>query len=285
MIQEFFSSWDLFHNTYVVGWVIGAMLALIGVIVVARDQIFIGAAVSQASTLGIAVAMASGTWFAQQPTWVESEMFLSAMAVAFSVLAALLTTRGGGAGRESHEAITGWVFLFAASMSILLVSHSPHGLEEIQRLLSSSIIGATTGDVWLFSTLAVISAAAIGCFHRRILLLIMDPSTAAATGMRTWWWETMLAAWTGIVIGLSIRSSGMLYTFGCLILPPLAAKNVSREVRPMFLLSPIFAIITGVVAFILANHFDFPPAQMCVAALAVVVACLWCVRGIMKLVT
>jgi ABC-type Mn2+/Zn2+ transport system permease subunit len=46
VIQEFLASWPLFHHTYLVGWLIGLLLALGGVLVVARDQIFIGAAVS-----------------------------------------------------------------------------------------------------------------------------------------------------------------------------------------------------------------------------------------------
>ena len=54
-------SWALFHNTHLVGRLIRLLLALIGVLVVARDQIFIGAAVSQASTLGIAIALAVGS--------------------------------------------------------------------------------------------------------------------------------------------------------------------------------------------------------------------------------
>ena len=43
---------------------IGVLLSLVGVFVVARDQIFIGAAVSQASLFGIAVGMWSGHLFA-----------------------------------------------------------------------------------------------------------------------------------------------------------------------------------------------------------------------------
>ena len=148
MIQEFVASWPLFHNTYLVGWLIGLLLALVGVLVVARDQIFIGAAVSQASTLGIALALGLGSWTATEALeWLHADAFLSAMAVVFSVLAALLTARGEAAAQESHEAVTGWVFLLSASGAILIVSHSPHGLDEIHRLLSSSIIGATQRNV------------------------------------------------------------------------------------------------------------------------------------------
>jgi hypothetical protein len=111
VIQEFVASWPLFQNTYLVGWLIALLLALVGVLVVARDQIFIGAAVSQASTLGVALALGLGSWAATETLeWLHADAFLGAMAVAFSILAALLTARGGAAAQETHEAITGWVF-------------------------------------------------------------------------------------------------------------------------------------------------------------------------------
>jgi ABC-type Mn2+/Zn2+ transport system permease subunit len=144
VIHEFIASWPLFHNTYLVGWLIGLLLAPVGVLVVARDQIFIGAAVSQASTLGIALALGVGSWAATETLeWLHADAFLSAMAVVFSILAALLTGRGSEDGKESQQAVTGWVFLVSASGAILIVAHSPLGLDEIHRLLSSSIIGAT----------------------------------------------------------------------------------------------------------------------------------------------
>src|SRR5215213_7047601 len=154
MIDSFISSWDLFHNTYLAGWLIGLALSVVGVLVVAKDQIFIGAAVSQASALGVALAMWAGTAMGGSAAhWLDSDSALSFMAVLFSVVAALVTSFAGSRIRESHEAITGWIFLLAASVSVLILSHSPHGLEEVQRLISSSIIGATATDVTVLSAL------------------------------------------------------------------------------------------------------------------------------------
>ena len=131
--------------------------------------------------------------------------------------------------------------LTAAASLDLVVSHSPHGLEEIHRLLSSSIIGASGGDVWTFGTLAAVTAVGLAVTHQRLLLLAIDPAMAAAVGLRVRRWTVLNSAWLGLVVGLSIRSSGMLYTFGCLVLPALVAKNVCREVRPMFLVAPVVA--------------------------------------------
>jgi ABC-type Mn2+/Zn2+ transport system permease subunit len=38
----------------------------------------------------------------------------------------------------------------------------------------------------------------------------------------------------------------------------------------MFLVAPLVALMTGAIAFVLANHYDYPPAQMTVALLSLV---------------
>jgi ABC-type Mn2+/Zn2+ transport system permease subunit len=289
VLREFYESWDLFHNTYLEGWLIAFVLSLVGVVVVARDQIFIGAAVSQASTVGIALALVAAglaphpgehpVTLTHPDYWLHSDTFQATMAVSFSIIAALVTARGGRVRRESYEAFTGWVFLVSASLSVLLLAHSPHGLEEIHRIHSSSIIGATELDVWAFAVFAVVTAVAIMLVHARLLLFAMDPSMAAAVGMRTNLWAAAISVWLGLAIGLSIRASGMLYTFGSLVLPALVAKNICREVRPMFWVSPLVALGTASVGFILANHFDFPPAQMTVALMGLSLVGVWLWRA------
>jgi ABC-type Mn2+/Zn2+ transport system permease subunit len=288
-IQSFFASWRLFHNSYLVGWLVGVLLALVGVMVVARDQVFLGAAVSAASTLGIAIALAAssvfplhseGSTLAHSPSWLCCDSFQVIMAVAFSVLAALATSRADRAKRESHEAITGWVFLLSTSLSVLVVAHSPHGLEEIHRIHSSSIIGATATDVGVFSVLVAATLVFLLAAGRRLLLLVMDPSMAAAAGMKVGRWAAAESLWLGLVVGLSIRTSGMLFTFGGLVLPPLVAKNLCREVRPMFFVAPVVALATNTLGFVLANRYDFPPAQMNVAVLCFSLLAAWGLRRV-----
>ena len=280
MIESFINSWALFHNTYVAGWLIGLCLALVGVLVVAKDQIFIGAAISQASTFGLAVAIWAASFIGGAfGEWLGSDSALALMAVVFSIAAALITSFARRSDRESHEAVTGWIFLFSASASVLVVSRSPHGLEEIQRLMSSTIIGATPADVGIFCVLLTMSILTLVFYRRLILLLVMDPTTASAAGVRTRTWSFALAIWLGLCIGLSIRISGMLYTFGFLVLPALVAKNLCREVRPMFIIAPVAALLAGVLGFVFANHWDFPPGQMCVAILATLLAGAWGLRA------
>lgn len=304
MIQEFLDSWALFHWTYIEGWLIALLLSLIGVVVVARDQIFLGAAVSQASTVGIALTLyvaslvpihahvsPPGSFMEAaadevSDTWLHSDAFQSVMAVVFSIVAALLTNRASRAQTESYEAITGWIFLISASLTVLLLAHSPLGEKQIQRLHSSSIIGATPADAGVFAAFCAVIIAVVIVAHRRILLFVTDPAMAAAVGMKVRWWSNGVALCLGLAIGLSIQSSGMLYTFGLLVLPALVAKNLCREVQPMFLVSPCVALATAGVSFVLANYsyFDFPPAQMTVALLAAALVLVWAFKWIRRVV-
>jgi ABC-type Mn2+/Zn2+ transport system permease subunit len=101
---------------------------------------------------------------------------------------------------------------------------------------------------------------------------------ARAVGMNIPLWRGLTAAWLGLAIGLSIRSSGTIYTFGCLVLPALVAKNLCREVGPMFWVSPVAAVAAGIAGFMIANHYDYPPGQMTVALLSILLIAAWGVR-------
>jgi zinc transport system permease protein len=280
MIRTFLESWALFYQSYLAGWLISFLLSLIGVLVVARDQIFIGAAVSQASTFGIALAMwATAILHLDLFPWFQPDLFFSGMAVVFSVMAAFATGTAGETGKESHEAVTGWVFLISASLSILIVSHSPHGLEEIHRILSSSIIGATLADVLVFAALVLLSASFLVFLYPKILLFALDRTMAVAVGMKLGTWNAIISVWLGLAIGLSIRASGMLFTFGCLVLPPLIAKNLCRKVRSMFIVSPVAGVGIAILGFALANHYDYPPGQLTVALYCLGLMVAWIVRS------
>ena len=280
MIAAFVDSWALFHDAYLAGWLIGVLLSLVGVFVVARDQIFIGAAVSQASLLGIAAGIWSGSLLGAAGWW-GSELFHALMGGLFAMLAAFVTARAAHrGGRETPEAVTGWVFLVATSGSILLMSHNRLGMEEINRLLSSTIIGAHRQDVWVFLGLTALTGLVLSLKYRSVVLIALEPDMARVAGLRVGLWNGLLSAWLGIVIGFSIHVSGVVYAFASLVLPALIAKNLGRTARSLFFLAPCISLGTGVIAFVLANHYDFPPGQAAAACLCVLLAAAWLLRAV-----
>lgn len=280
MIHDFISSWSLFRDSYLAGWLMALLLPALGVLVVARDQIFVGAAVSQASLLGIACALRliALLGLASVP-WLHADVVVATAAGIFAVLAALLTAGGRARRGDSHESITGFVFLASASGAVLLMAHSPHGMEEINRLLASTIIGATLSDVVLLLALLVTTAVVVARRSSELLLLVMDAEMAEAVGLRVARWNVGIAVWLGVVVGLSNRVAGAIFTFGCLVLPALAARNLCREVRTMFVVAPLLGLASAVIAFVLAHTLDYPPGQTTAFIQCLVLVAAWGVRS------
>ncbi len=280
-MAEFLAAWSLFGVTWGVGLLAAVLLATVGVWLVARDHIFLGAAVAQASTLGVALGLwLAGSGAAASLAWLDSDAVPAGLAVLGSVATAWLAARGGDAGLESEESITGWVFLVAASLPVLMLAHSPHGLEEVHRLMFSTLLTASGTDLGVFLLLAFATGIGVAHTWERLLLLTLDPQMAAAVGLRRSLWAGATAVWLGVAAGLSLRVAGLLYTFGCLVLPALIAKNVCREVRPMLWVSPLVAAAGAVLGFLLAHRLDLPPAHVTVCLLGVGLLGAWWLRGL-----
>jgi ABC-type Mn2+/Zn2+ transport system permease subunit len=265
MIQDFIDSWNLFANTYLCGWLIAVALAQLGCLVIARNQAFLGAAVAQASAGGVALAI-----------WISSAWGIAALgadsgeeghpghAIA-AIIAAVLASMAGLSRGRAGDSATSWLFLMGGCVPMLLLARHPHGLEEVNRLFTSTLIGATSTDVWIFAGMAVILATGLALWRRRISLVVLDPTFASAVGIPVAWWSAGLALILGVALGLSIASSGTLYSFGCLVLPALIARSWCRTLSGMFIAAPTIALVLAVIAFVWANAHDLPPGQMAVA--------------------
>lgn len=273
-MSGFLDSIALFGPTYAVGLLSAATLAAVGVWVVARDQIFLGAAVSQASALGVAVALVAAE-SVHTAAWLTSDAAAMGLAVLAAVITAWFATRPRGDAGASPEAVTGWIFLLASALPVLMLAHSPHGLEEIQRLLFSTLLAVSDRDVALFGGLALLTGVLIARLHDSLLLFAVEPETAEAHGLRRIRWRLATAVWLGLCVGLSMRAAGMLFTFGSLVLPALIARNLVTEVRTLAWAAPAIATCTTAASFVLSHTFDLPPAHTAVGLLAALLPVAW----------
>lgn len=257
MISGFVESWPLFQWTYLAAFGLSVALSSLGVVVVTRGQVFIAAAISQASLLGLAVNL----WLGLGSPVIAATTLSGAAALA---TARKRVHRPGFSGEEA----TGWLFLACGSLAILVLAKQPVGLKEVQAMMASSVLGATPWDAAVFGALGLMALLAPRLAGSRLVLLITDPTMASAVGMRVGVWVGGIAVVLGVTTGMAVQATGLLFAFGCLVLPALIAKNVCRDVAPMFWVAPAVALGAVGVGFVLAHHFDFPPGQVVVAVLA-----------------
>ncbi|MCA8948852.1 MAG: metal ABC transporter permease [Planctomycetes bacterium] len=265
-------SWELFGDAILTGVLLSALLPLLGAILVLRHQIFLAAAIAQSGNLGIAVGIALGLGGHAHGSDVHGHATETVLGLLFAAATGALAMRALTAAASSLEARAVWTFLFASSAALLLLNDAPHGRQEIQRLMLSSLLGASRADVAIAAALLALSVAAFGWRRRALLLWATDPESAAAYGHRTAVWDLVVGGWIGIAIGFAIHSSGLPFAFGGAVLPVLFARAVTRTLRGTLLVAPLFGAASFGVAFVAGDRLDLPPGQCTVALQAIAAA-------------
>ena len=269
MIHSFIESWSLFGDTYLTAWALAVMLAVVGIPVVARDQIFLGAAVTQTALLGVAVGyLVANSEVVFHSSWANKTVIISLFSVGFAV-ATTVFTMCLCQDRHTPESLTGWLFLAATGLTYVVLAKSPFGLKGVSERVSSSLIGASRADSIMFSILAVAVCIAARQFFRPLMLVTFDRHMAIACGLTVRRIELIMALAIGLILGLALRASGMLYAFGYLVLPALFARQLCRNMRTVFIVAPIAALLIAVAAFAIGNHWDLPQAPLAVSLMAV----------------
>jgi len=240
------------------GCATGAACAVIGVYVVLNRMVFLGAALAQLSAAGIAFGFLLG-------------VHATAPAILFALGGvALLAFRRGTSGITT-DALLGVVFAVAWAASILMVSRSAQGADELNHMLQGNILTATHGDVRVLAALLAAILALHLLFARRFIFVSFDPETAGTLGLRTGLWRFFLYASLGATIALTIHVVGILVVFALLVLPPIGGLLLGRRLPSVFAVSVMLALAGVFAGLLISFHADLSSGAAIVACLGVLV--------------
>lgn len=264
MLSEFIESWELFAESYLLGLALSALLPLIGIIVILRKQLFIAAAISQSSILG----MAFGLWahFLTHNADILTFLNNGFTVLLFSFLASLLCIRSLKQTSGQREIATVLVFVLSTSIAFLLLAHSPFGLKEVQERMSSSLISSSINEFYICITILCLLALFWYFFYRPIILVCTDPETAEAMGWPVITWEFILSSIIGLGIGWAVHLSGWLHTFGLLLLPVFIARVYCKSIFQVLFVAPILGVTISFISYIIAHKLNVPFSQIAIAS-------------------
>jgi len=250
--------WALFGTSWSALLLAALALAIPGVLVVGRRQIFLSLGVGQATTAGIALALLlTGAAHIH-------DLGGSIAALLAALAASLFCWR-------SDDRRVAWLFAAGASTTMIVAAQRPFGMHDIQALLASGVIGAQAIDVIALTLLSLVAAVVAAVAPRSLRLLVIDPEHARACGVATRRWNLALALWTGLLLAVTVRVTGLLFAFAFLVLPPLAAAALAREARHCCWSAPLIGVAAAAAGILLGHGCDLPPAQAAVAVLAAIV--------------
>ncbi len=206
--------------------------------VLARGIVFIDLAIAQIAGLGVIVADGLG-WEAQ-----GGRVQIAACVAA--LLGALLLTWTEKRWPEVQEALIGVLFVFAASVEMLLLANNPHGGEHLKDLLVGQILWVTPASLLPVAMLyAVVLALWFGLRERL--------GQAGFYGL------------FAVAVTQSVQLVGIYLVFTSLIVPALASRAYGSK-RSLAVGYGLGAL-GYVVGLLASSYFDLPTGALIVCAL------------------
>ncbi len=238
------------------------LLVYLGLHVVQRGIIFIDIAMAQMASLGICLAVLIGL---EPEDW--RTLVIALVVTLFG--AALFSLTGKRASAVPAEAIIGITYVVSAAASILLLSRSAHGNEEIRNMLVGDITVVRSDEVWR----CFVVFAAVGLVHfvlrKSFLLVSFNRDGAYAQGLRVRWWDFLFYALFGLVVTIFVRVAGVLLVFSYLIVPAVCAIALARKTSSRLVIGWIVSLVGGIGGLYFSFYGDFPSGSAIVCTLGV----------------
>ncbi len=253
---------DFMQNVLAGTMIVAGICSYLGVFIVLRRAVFVGAALAQVSSLGVALALFLGGVLGYAGhAHVPAQPFALLLTVAAAVLMALQYRER----RLPRETTVGVMYAAAAALAILLVAVSAHAESEVLNLLFGNVLTITFPGVVGLATLAFLVGLTHALFFKEFLFVSFDPDMAAASGVRARLWNIALFLTIGVTISIAIRAAGALVVFSFLVLPPATALVLGASLRATFVASVVIGMFCALTGLSISYVADWPSGPTIVA--------------------
>lgn len=194
--------WSILWPACIAGLLVTAIHVPLGLQVLDRGIVFIDLAIAQVASVGVVIGHFLGF---------ESGWGVQACALGAAMTGAVLLTWSDRRYAQVQEAIIGASFVVAASVTLLLLAHHPHGAEHLKELLVGQILWV---DGEQLAATALVYALLLGTISARPQLLHHRVSFY------------LLFA---VVVTISVQLVGVYLVFASLVIPALATRKRQRH--------------------------------------------------------
>ncbi len=283
-LRQILSPDFLLRNSVYTSVLIGLACPLVGVFLVVRRLVFMGVALPQISSTGVAIALSLPLWLGFRPMGHPSE---SAHALAFvgsitlSLAAILVLAFLERRGRGQPEGRLGTAYVVAAALSILLLAKNPYGEMGWLDMLKGEVITISNFDLALTAGTLALVLAALGFFYKELLLVSFDRVTAITLRKNVVFWDLLLYLLIGMTVSMAVLSVGPLIAFGFLLIPALTAHLFSRNMRQFTTLASLIGGVAAFLGFWVAYRWDLPVGPTDVVLLGVIYGLAWVIAKLL----
>lgn len=235
----------------------------LGVHVLARGIIFVDLALAQVAALGVSVAFLAG----HEANTLAAEIYAFAAAL---IAAAAFAGLRRLPDKTTREVTIGCVYVVATALSIMVLSRSTEGMEELKTMLNGNILWVRWPEVGAVAVVYASLVALHALFFRRFRALSLAPDGRAPGVL----WEFLFFASFALVITLGVSLAGVLLVFALLVIPAFTATillgglaRLGAAMGTTLLLGYLIGLIGAIMGLVLSLYGDMPTGATVVSLL------------------
>jgi ABC-type Mn2+/Zn2+ transport system permease subunit len=273
----------LLRNSVYTSVLVGLACPLVGVFLVMRRLVFMGVALPQISSTGVAVALSVPLWLGLKLVEHGAHALAFAGSIAFALVAILALAFLERRGRGQPEGRLGTAYVVAAALSILLLAKNPYGEIGWLDMLKGEVITISNLDLATTAVTLALVLGILGFFYKELLLVSFDRELAFILGKKVLFWDVLLYLLIGLTVSMAVLSVGPLIAFGFLLIPALTAHTLARNMRQFTGLACLIGGVAAFFGFWIAYSWDLPVGPTDVVLLGVLYGAVWGVeRGLRR---
>ncbi|MCI0698223.1 metal ABC transporter permease [candidate division KSB1 bacterium] len=260
---------ELFYIPATMIWPLLACLVLtgihvyLGVHVIARKVIFVDLALAQIAALGTVIGVLLGYEAGKDLT----QLYLYSLA--FTIFGAFIFSATRMRGEKvPHEAIIGIVYAVTFAATILVLSKSALGPQELDHIIKGELL-------WVQASTVIKTAliyAFVGIFHfifrKQFMAISFDPENAEQNGLNVRFWDFLFYMSFGFVITSSVAIAGVFLVFSYLVIPSVGAMLLSDKLSTRLASGWIGGSIISFIGVKLSWNTGLPTSPLVVCVLA-----------------
>lgn len=237
-------------NALICAVFIGPLLGVLGSMVVVKRMAFFSQAVGNAALTGVAIGVLLG----ESNTSPYISMF--GFCLIFGILLKFTQHRSS----LSNDTLIG-VFLsisLAVGASLLLFVSAKINTHIMEAVLFGSVLTVDDTDINILIGVAITCAAVGLPLFNRTMLASLNPSLAAARGVKVKTLDYVFVIMITVVTVACVKIVGAVLVEALLLIPAAAARNVSRSIKGFVWGAAGISTVSCIAGIVLPMQFDIP---------------------------
>ncbi len=247
MIDEIVTmfSYTFMQKAIIVGAIIALCASLLGVILVLKRYSMIGDGLSHVGfgALSVAVALNAAPLFVALPVVVAAAFFL---------------LRLNSNGKLKGDSAVALISSSSIAIGVIINAATKGSNMDLNSYMFGSILAMSGSDVYISVILAVVVLSIFAVFYHRIFAVTFDENFAKATGVKTGFYNTLLAVLTAVTIVVGMRIMGTMLISSLIIFPALTSMQVFKNFRAVILSSGIISVVCNVSGVFVSYIYSYP---------------------------